>query len=740
MRKLVNVVIPPLAQPFTYSIPPGLSVNINVGCCVEVPFGRRTARGYVIEDKNKSRNEDSEAKFEIKAIHDSVNNLPCFNPAQLKFFKWISDYYSVPLASVIDAAIPPPVRPKFESWITLNPDAEVTVNGKLQKEIIALLKERAAPVSVSELSARFKGASQSIKRLAARGIINLYQHEIASKLFAKQKIPEWTKSNVTLNNEQEQALRNIKKAIEAQVYKPFTLYGVTGSGKTEVYIEAIKLTLEAGRGAIVIVPEIALTPQLIDRFRARLGDQLAVLHSGLSKRQRWESWKALLEGRSMISIGARSGVFAPLKSCGLIIVDEEHDPSYKQSEGLRYNARDLALVRGKLENCPVILGSATPSLETYYNTSKKKYTLLKLPSRHASASEVSIELVDLNRLKPWQMPSPNVSPQLKDAIGENLERGEQVFILYNRRGFASYLQCERCESVLSCPNCSVTLTYHQSNNSLHCHYCGMQTLPPLYCQECQASDKPASLIQRGAGTEKIYEELKEMFPGVAIDRLDRDAVSDIKRYREILDGVRSHKTAILVGTQMIAKGHDLPGVTLVGIADCDVGLHMPDFRASERVFQLLTQAAGRAGRAEKPGRVILQTRVPKHISLIKTAEKDYQGFAKLELACRKGPNYPPFCRLLRIVASSHDAEAGREVLNIFRSQIEEQKKSGSLSCEVLGPARAPIERIRARWRWHLLLKSKNSSELIKASRMLQQNKLARGDLRIIFDLDPQEML
>jgi primosomal protein N' (replication factor Y) len=743
MPTFVNVVIPPLEYALTYELPVSMETRVEVGSRIDVPLGRRTAQGYVIskERKAKAGPGASTPKFQIKAVPEG-DVTQCFLPEQVEFFQWIADYYGDPLSNVIDVAIPPTVPPKFERTISLVSEPEEELAGSAQKEIVKILSENGGELDITTITRRVKGAARVLKGLEKKGIISVQSEEKLDHHRSAEEVPQWAKSAVDLNKAQQDALAAIDAAEVKDEFHPFVLHGVTGSGKTEVYIEAIRNALERGKSALIIVPEIALTPQLIDRFRARLGDNLAVLHSALHRRSRWDSWRALLEGRCSVAIGARSGIFAPVKNLGLIIVDEEHETSYKQADGLRYHARDLALVRAKLEKCAVVLGSATPSLETYLNAMKGKYTLLPLPVRHAASTNLDVKIIDLNRVKPWEMASKNISPQLAEALAHAIERKEQAFILYNRRGFASYLQCEACQKTLDCPNCSVTLTYHKQQHSLQCHYCNLSIVTPEFCPSCRGHDDktPGTLTQRGAGTEKIFEELQTLFPEAKLERLDRDSVLDNAVYRRILNSVRDGSTDILVGTQMIAKGHDLPGVTLVGIVDCDVGLHMPDFRAGERVFQLLTQASGRAGRGDKPGSVVLQTRVPKHPSIMKTFEKDFEGFANIELENRKNLNYPPYTRILRVVISAPQQEFGaayaRQVRGLIQASVEQRK----LPVSVLGPTVAPIARVRALWRWHFLIKGKSATQLNQIMRDVSTNAPDSTQVRLVFDMDPQELM
>lgn len=752
MDRFINVVIPPLSKPYTYELPEALWSEVHVGSKVSVPLGNRWAAGYVVSKKGCFEAPSALPgfapvlkSFEVKPIQKIVGTYPHFHPEQLEFFEWVAHYYGDNLSNVIDVAIPPYVPPKFARSVTLFRRPGVAPKSRVQREIIDLLEQSSTAVPWIVLTQRFRNAPATLKKLEADGIIQINTEELFDHHLLASNAPAWAKTSVELSSAQAQALTQISDSIDKAEFRTFLLYGVTGSGKTEVYIEAIQRALQHNLQALVIVPEIALTPQLLDRFRARLGPELAILHSGLPKRARWDSWRALLEGRNRVAIGARSGIFAPLARLGVIIVDEEHDTSFKQSDGLRYNARDLALVRGQFAHCPVILGSATPSLESLQKAIDGKYTQLALSGTSGFSSKFSVDVVDMNKVKPWEMLSKHISPTLYEALCQALARKEQAFILYNRRGFATYLQCERCGDVLSCPNCTVTLTYHQFNNSLVCHYCNFSTVQKELCSKCpdtqkNQSDQPGKLTQRGGGTEKVYEELLALFPDAAIDRLDRDAAQDIEMYRKIIEKARSGATHILVGTQMIAKGHDLPNVTLVGVVDCDVGLHLPDFRASERVFQLLTQASGRSGRGEKFGRVILQTRTPEHPSLINTIRRDYRAFADQELRSRKSAQYPPFSRMLRIVVSSQDKSLANKMARKLKELTVQYRDAQALKFLVLGPSPTPIEKIKAQWRFHILLKGRKASTLVALVDFLRSKLKRSTALKVIFDMDPQEMM
>ncbi|MGI6524526.1 MAG: replication restart helicase PriA [Bdellovibrionota bacterium] len=750
-ERFVNIAVPPLKQLFTYSVPDGGAIAI--GSCLRVSFGKQSRLGYVIEEV-----EAPATTHKIKELNLNQDIRHCFLPSQLQFLKWISSYYGVPLSLAIETALPKITSAKEERFIRFLKTPEKALRGKVQNELFEEIKGRTDLIPYTQLLKKHTSILPALRALQEKGLIEIFTQKKEYKTTITP--PAWAKREVVLNEDQINALNCIKESLLiaknycttcndengsalsdqslSKPIPPFLMHGVTGSGKTEVYIEAINAAKDLGLGSLVIVPEIALTPQLIDRFTARLGNDIAILHSGISDRERWSAWSALLEGKIQIAIGARSGIFAPIQNLGLIIVDEEHDSSFKQSDGLRYNARDLAVVLASLRHCPVVLGSATPSLESYHNALTKKYRYLPLRKRHHSGSDIVVSIIDMNKSRAEERPSPSLSKELYTAITEKLAHKEQVFILYNRRGFACYLQCDKCNKVITCPNCSVTLTMHASDNTLKCHYCDYKIPAPTLCPHCTA-EEVGSLILRGSGTEKVFEEIADLFPEAKLSRLDRDAADNPQQYRQILDDVRNGTTDILIGTQMIAKGHDLPKVTLVGIVDCDVGLNMPDFRASERVFQLLTQASGRAGRGTLQGRVLLQTHIPNHLSLQSTKLKSFATFAKAELSSRKELFYPPFSRILRVLVSSEDQQEPFLILSKWRDLSANLISKQNLAVSILGPCPTAIARIRNRWRWHLLFKSKAPSALNIIMNALQTQKVS-SSTRIAFDLDPQDLL
>jgi len=506
------------------------------------------------------------------------------------------------------------------------------------------------------------------------------------------------------------------------------------------------LVKEGGKTGIVLVPEIALTPQTVDRFRAVFGDDIAVLHSALSDGERYDAWLALSRGEKRIAVGARSAVFAPLANLGAIIVDEEHETSYKQGETPRYHAREVAIVRARLEGAIVVLGSATPSLESWSNAESGKYTLLNLPERVGGGKLPKINIVDLrHREGPTASREGPASPaysfvirdELDRALTQTLARGEQSILLLNRRGYSSFMQCGDCGNVVVCPNCSITLTHHRAPERLLCHYCGHQEALNPVCGRCGGR----TLRQRGLGTQKVERLLSDRFPAATIARMDVDTTSGKWAHAGILDRVASGEVDILLGTQMIAKGLDFPNVTLVGVVDADTGINLPDFRASERCFQLLSQVAGRAGRGPKGGQVFIQTRVPNHHAVTCAVTHDYLRFVREEAPGRVSPPYPPNNRLANIVFSGMNAMATSELAiaaaQWLRELLETQRLDG---VTVIGPAPCPIERIKTRWRWHVLLKSAQTGDLTRVSRYFMERFAVPPALRVTLDRDPVALL
>tara|TARA_Y100000588_G_scaffold65974_1_gene66120 strand:- start:2821 stop:4458 length:1638 start_codon:yes stop_codon:yes gene_type:complete len=538
-------------------------------------------------------------------------------------------------------------------------------------------------------------------------------------------------------------------ALDEDVPIPFLLQGITGSGKTLVYIELLREALDRGQSAIVLVPEIALTPQTVSRFRAQFDDQVAVLHSGLSDGERYDAWRSLNTGQRRIAVGARSALFAPLSNLGVIVVDEEHDGSYKQSEAPRYLARDLAVVRARQTGAVCVLGSATPSLESWSNARTGKFRHLQLMKRVGGARLPEVRVVDLRVKKRGsddvsrinERGSGVLSSELVSAVDARLERAEQVILLLNRRGYSSFIQCRECGEVEQCLNCSISLTYHRAARRMVCHHCRYDAPAPDRCPRCGSVD----LSYRGLGTEQVERVTVETFPSARIARMDVDTTSGKWAHQRILDRVAKGDVDILLGTQMIAKGLDFPRVTLVGVVNADVGIHLPDFRASERTFQLLSQVAGRAGRGKLGGEVLIQTSLPDHYAIQAAVAHDFRAFAERESSARETPRYPPHLRMVNVILSSPDqraaaksAEAGAEWVRrwLRRKNLEESR-----GVELVGPAPAPIERLHGRWRWHFFLRSTSPGAIGKVVRALIDGfKVPGGDVRLAVDRDPVALL
>jgi primosomal protein N' (replication factor Y) len=585
--------------------------------------------------------------------------------------------------------------------------------------------------SLAELAATFANAAPKLAALVQAGLLVIDREEVYRPV-----LPDTPPADrpVELSAAQDEAVRAIRQQLEAG-FRPMLLWGVTGSGKTEVYLRSIAACRDAGRTALVLVPEISLTHQVVDRIRARFGERVAVLHSALSDGERWDEWRRIARGEVDIVVGARSAVFAPLQRLGLVVVDEEHDPAYKQEDGVRYNGRDVAVMRGKLLDCPVVLGSATPAMETFHNARIGRYTLLELPERVEARPLPSVEIVDLRRRRDGGRAMLLTAP-LVAALKANLAARGQSLIFLNRRGFASFLQCHQCGEPLMCPNCSVTLTLHRKWRALRCHHCDHTVPVPVACPGCGG----LSLAAWGAGTEQVESVVHALVPGARVVRVDRDTTRRKGAMRRVLEAWGRQAYDVMVGTQMVTKGHDVHGVTLVGVVLADLSLNFPDFRAAERTFQLLTQVAGRAGRGERPGRVIVQTLQPEHASLLCAQHHDYHRFVDEELAGRRELGYPPFTRLVHIRCDGGD-KAGTE--RIAREIAETVRRSAAPGLGVLGPAPAPLERLRGRFRWQVLLRHRQGAAARAAARRGRDavRRAARAaGVRVVLDVDPYDML
>ncbi|MBN2001421.1 primosomal protein N', partial [candidate division KSB1 bacterium] len=583
-------------------------------------------------------------------------------------------------------------------------------------------------------------SSSVITGLVMRGFVLLEQKQVIRDYYGD--MDPGPPKKVKLNPDQRNALEKINVHLDFKKYATFLLHGVTGSGKTQVYIEAIYHVLEQKRTAIVLVPEISLTPQMVSRFRSHFGDTVAVFHSRMSPGERYDSWRATWEGKFNIVIGPRSAIYSPLKNIGLIVVDEEHENSYKQYDLTpRYHARDVSIMRAQLDNALVVLGSATPAVETFFNAWIKKYHILSLPKRIDDIPMPEIKIIDM-RKEPRIIgrKEPIIfSRTLREKIDEKLALGEQIILLQNRRGFATFLKCKDCGYLAKCKDCDITLTFHLKNHLLKCHYCGHVERAPLFCPQCQGVE----IFYKGIGTQRVEEELHELFPGVSAVRMDLDTTRGRLAHDKILSKFGRGEYRILLGTQMVAKGLDFPNVTLVGVISADTELLFPDFRAGERAFQILTQVSGRAGRKEKQGEVVIQTYSPDHYSLYYTRTHDYDNFFKVEIMDRKELNYPPFSRIINIVFKGPDQENVQRVTEKFHSLIDL-----NAGFEVKGPAPATLSKIQGNFRWQILFMSLKSRDTGAKSmkdnirRALQEFKVRRWarDVTYTIDVDPVSIL
>ena len=613
------------------------------------------------------------------------------------------------------------IKPKFERVVQYRGGEPVQPISRKQAGILKWMEEK-REVSYSELGKTFKSPSKAIRSLEVKRLISISNREVCRDLSVQPELKSYPKPELT--SDQEKVLIEILKGIHSKRFFPFLIHGVTGSGKTEIYLRAIEEVLNQGKEAIVLVPEISLTPQLLSRFRDRFGGNLALLHSGLGKGERYDQWRKIWKGDVKIAFGARSAIFAPLKNVGIIIVDEEHDPSYKQEEKLKYHARDLAVVRAKQDEATLLLGSATPSLESFYNAEKGKFHLLSLPERIEGKPMPRVELVDMKR------EGGLLSEKVRTALQKSIEGKKQSLLFLNRRGFANFILCPDCGLTFKCPNCSVTLTYHLRDRSLQCHYCDYRIPAPGDCPQCEGH----RLRGMGIGTERLEQEIRTLFPEAQVGRMDRDTTSRRHSHQQILKRLETGKIDVLVGTQMIVKGHDFPNVTFVGVISADTSLHFPDFRSSERTFQLLTQVAGRAGRGALPGEVIVQTYVPHHYTIISAIGHDYSQFYKKEMALRKELLLPPYSHIIYLTSRSYKEERARACAEDLARHILKRRPAGMI--ELTGPAQAVVYRLRRQFRWNIILKVKDPNEFNPGLRQSLKEFRRPSGVMLTIDVDP----
>jgi primosomal protein N' (replication factor Y) len=793
---VVEVVVPvPVPGRYHYRVPAAHRARACVGARVLVRFGAKKLTGVIV------RTDVAPPEgIELAEISGVLDDEPALPVELVELCMWIADYYEAPPGEVVRAALPAGSGVKAKRVLALTDAGRAAITGAVPAKQRALLARlEGGPLALAGMQAPLR---RGFAPLVAQGLVVEIEQEQAARTRLKRErvvtlalpideargrvakapkrlaivealaagpvaaaelkatavVRELAKAGVVTIAEREREL-DVAPVGEAdgmallagppptltgeqgvavaaitseRAFAAFLLHGVTGSGKTEVYLRVIAEVLAAGKTAIVLVPEISLTPQLAARFRARFGDQVAILHSGLSDQARLGEWSRLRRGQARIAVGARSAVFAPVENIGIIVVDEEHDGSFKQEEGVRYHARDVALVRAQRVGAVCVLGSATPSLESYAHAERGQYKLLVLTQRPTARPLPSVEIVDLRTHVPdgeAMLASP-----LRAAIGETLATGDQIILFLNRRGFSTFVLCRACGHSFRCPHCSVSLTYHRHNDRLSCHYCGFVERVPEACPECKGAD---TIVRKGLGTEKVAEAVAAEFPQARVARLDRDVASGAKA-ETVLARVARREVDILVGTQMVTKGHDFPGVTLVGVLCADTGLDLPDFRASERTFQLLAQVAGRAGRGDRAGRVIVQTYRPGAAAVVAAAAHDYATFYRAETTARAELGYPPHGRL---VAVRIDGPNPHEVAGAAKqlAELAQQVARSGTSIDIRGPVPAPLEKLRGRTRWQIWLRSADRGALRRVARALAVADVGTG-VRVGLDVDPMSAL
>jgi len=734
---------------------------VSVGARVLIPLGKRKVIGIVMEllgDTSLSK---------TKAIVALLDDRAVLDPMLIELSRWVAQYYLATLGEVFTTILPPNLRSESRRTVVAKDDAYSTID-PLERRILQLLRQRGGKVNLVTLTRAMPGEKihPALERLLAGGAIEMRERLpgqsrrgkdmlAASDLCSRPAI-----MGPVLTEEQQRAFDQIESRLMKGGFETYLLHGVTGSGKSEIYFRAMERTRHMGRRSLIMIPEISLTAQLIDRLNERFPARVGILHSALTDAERRAHWWRIRAGQVDVVVGARSAIFAPLPDIGLIVVDEEHDPSYKQEEGLRYNARDVAVVRGKLLGCPVILGSATPAVESYHNALQGRYRLLEMSQRVAGRPLPKIETIDLRSefireraathsdsgppetstaVKGKNPEPPMISQRLAQLLEGNYHGARQSLIFLNRRGFANFLQCRLCGYVLRCAHCSVSLTLHLRQKSVCCHHCNFRRPVSEICPGCGN----ATLSSVGAGTEQIEQALNRLLPRARIARMDRDTTSKRGSHLDLIRRWEKGEIDVLVGTQMITKGHDVSGVTLVGALLADLSLNLPDFRAAERTYQLLSQVAGRSGRGDDPGHVIIQTYAPDHYAVEHLSRHDYRSFFRAEIEFRRALHYPPFSRLISLLVDGPKLEEVQMKAQTLATLVRNTQRNDPKfrdRLEVLGPAPAPLQKLRNRYRWHLLLKGNKISSLRELAGRAREALRPSRSVRLHIDVDPYSML
>ncbi|HEX7139358.1 MAG TPA: primosomal protein N', partial [Vicinamibacterales bacterium] len=721
----------------TYSVPDGVAMPV-VGARVRVPLGTRLVTGIVVAH-------DNDARPAVKPIKELIDRESFVPPDLVELAQWTAEYYAAGVGDAIPLLLPPMARGARVDAHKTRRVASITPAGlealaqatTKQRDALELLAAAPDGLSTAELASR-KISGDLVSRLVRHGYVSVRQDRVDRDPFGGAVHPSFPRADVverTLTREQETALRRLGALSAAGRFSVALLHGVTGSGKTEIYLRLAALTRESGRRSLMLVPEIALTPAIAAQFRDAFGDRVAIQHSGLSDGERHDQWQRIRRGDVDVVVGTRSAVFAPLERIGLIVVDEEHDASYKQEESPRYNGRDVAIVRARRAGALAVLGSATPSMETYHNATTGKYERVVLERRVLDRPLAAVTVVDMREEYAAEGAEVILSRALRGAMANRIAREEQTLVLLNRRGLATAVFCRQCAGTIDCPNCSVSLVVHGEGHAqrARCHYCNYTARVPTKCPLCAGP----YLQQTGFGTERVEDDIRRAFPGARVARLDRDAIRRKGALTELLGRFQAGEIDVLVGTQMIAKGHDFPGVTLVGVISADVGLGVADFRASERTFQLLTQVAGRAGRGDRPGEAIVQTLYPRHYSVELACRQDFLGFFQKETEFRGSMRYPPVVSLINVVVRGRTFGTAMDDAADLAERV--RKCAVDKGVRVLGPAPPPLGKLRGEYRAQILLKGTNRPRVREA---LQGALRSRPDLirRVIVDVDPLSVL
>jgi primosomal protein N' (replication factor Y) len=759
----------PLDHAYTYAIPIALRDQVGVGKRVLAPFGRgdRQTIGFCVGIT------DVKPERKVKSILQVLDDKALLTDHLLKLTRWMADYYLCGWGQVLNAIVPAGVKQqagtKLIPLLDLVPDALLPTPlphlSPKQKRVLEYMKSQAMPIELRQVVADTGCGATPISALVEKGYVRRKPGRIEKATLVSQpttSLPsplggrgvggEGEASALTLTADQSAVWQQLEATLRTGGFHPFLLHGVTGSGKTELYLRAIEEVVRQRKEALVLVPEISLTPQTIAAFQGRCKD-VAILHSHLHTAERGNHWRRIANGQVQVIVGARSAIFAPTRNLGLIVIDEEHEASFKQEKTPRYHGRDVGVMRARLENIPIILGSATPSLESWHNAQRGMYTRLSLPTRVLNRPLPDVKLIDMRHDRPPGVKLQGLSPTLDRAMKHALDGGGQVMLLLNRRGFSTYLFCPACGHVEQCKFCDLSLTYHREPHIAMCHYCGYEQKPAEKCPICGQGQ----VLYQGMGTEKLQAEIEAKFPNRSVERMDSDTMKRPGSHQKVLDAFRRGDIQILLGTQMIAKGLDFPNVTLVGVVNADVGLHHADFRASERTFQLLAQVAGRTGRGEQGGYVYIQTWQPGHPAITLAARHDYLTFAHEEMQQRQAHRYPPFERMARLVVRSKEEKAGNDyadrLADAFRLVLEQKHSSprpsggeglgvrgGKYPLRLLGPAEAPVFRLKGYFRFHFQMHSASSGVLHEVLRAVLPTVRVPHGVELTVDIDPQDML